>query len=119
MAVKLRTKVWLAIAATTAATAVVVLATGAVGPMLSTGMLAGDQESCVNCPLAGTCAGCGADAAAVSVDPSACVGCRRCVAVAPEAYRMNPETHKAEAIAGASVAALEAGARACPVHAIH
>lgn len=58
-------------------------------------------------------------AAPLSVDAAACVGCKRCVAVAPEAYRMNAQTRKAEVIPGAPVAALEAGARVCPVHAIH
>lgn len=119
MDMKPRMKALLAIAAAAAATAVIVLATDAVGPVPTNALVAGHQESCVNCPSAGTCAGCAADPAAVSVDPAACIGCQRCVAVAPEAYRMDPQTRKAETIAGASAAALEAGARACPVNAIH
>lgn len=55
----------------------------------------------------------------VTVDASACIGCRRCVAVAPGAFRMNPQTKKAETIPGAPAAALRRGAAACPVHAIH
>ncbi len=58
-------------------------------------------------------------AVALTVDAAACVGCKRCVAVAPTAYRMDPQTRKAEAIPGASAAGLEAGARACPVNATH
>lgn len=56
---------------------------------------------------------------AVTVDTAACIGCQRCVAVAPAAFRMNPQTHKAETIPGASAAHLERGAQACPVRAIH
>jgi ferredoxin len=55
---------------------------------------------------------------AARIDAERCVGCARCVNVAPEAYRMNPDTEKAELIEGAPREAVEAGAKACPVDAI-
>ncbi|MGI5818509.1 MAG: ferredoxin [Armatimonadota bacterium] len=78
---------------------------------------------CANCPAAKR-ANCPAAAAreqastAPSVDAERCVGCVRCVNVAPEAFRMNSETRKAEVIAGAPAAAIERGAKACPVDAV-
>jgi len=58
-------------------------------------------------------------ATTVTVDAAACIGCKRCVAVAPEAFRMNAKTNKAEIIPGAPAAAIKRGAAACPVDAIH
>jgi ferredoxin len=52
------------------------------------------------------------------VDPKACVSCVRCANVAPEAFRMTPETRKAEVIDGAPAEAIERGAMACPVDAV-
>lgn len=53
-----------------------------------------------------------------SVDADRCIGCVRCVNVAPEAFQMNPETRKAEVIDGAPADSIALGARACPVDAI-
>jgi len=53
-----------------------------------------------------------------SVDTDRCIGCVRCVNVSPEAFRMDPETRKAEVIAGADPDAIARGAQACPVDAI-
>jgi ferredoxin len=58
-------------------------------------------------------------ASAAAVDADRCIGCVRCVNVAPEAFRMNPETRKAEIIAGASAEDIARGAQACPVDAIN
>lgn len=52
---------------------------------------------------------------AVSVDPEKCVGCVRCVNVAPDAFWMNPETGKAEVREGASAESIALGIEACPV----
>jgi ferredoxin len=52
------------------------------------------------------------------VDPDRCIGCVRCVNVAPRAFRMNPETSKAEVVDGAPADAIERGAIACPVDAV-
>jgi ferredoxin len=78
---------------------------------------------CANCPLAGTeecpAGNCSGDAEAVAeVNADRCIGCGRCVHAAPEAYRMNSETGKAEVIEGAPAEAVERGAEACPVGAI-
>ncbi len=78
---------------------------------------------CADCPLAGTeecpAGNCSGDAEAVAeVNADRCIGCGRCVQAAPEAYRMNPETGKAEIIEGAPAEAIERGAKACPVGAI-
>jgi ferredoxin len=81
--------------------------------------------NCETCPHAGS-EGCHERAAAdevdagpdATVDPERCIGCARCVNVAPEAFRMNSDTGKAEVIEGASEECIECGARACPVDAI-
>ena len=52
------------------------------------------------------------------VDAERCIGCVRCVNVSPEAFRMNPETRKAEVIDGAAAEDVSRGALACPVDAI-
>ncbi len=52
------------------------------------------------------------------IDVDACIGCRVCAEVAPEAYRMNPDTNKAELIEDAPADAVERGGEACPVDAI-
>ena len=53
-----------------------------------------------------------------SVDTEKCIACVRCVNVAPEAFRMNPDTGKAEVIEGASAEDIARCAQACPVHAV-
>lgn len=75
---------------------------------------------CSTCPHATAAEGGNAEAgAAPSVDQTRCVGCVRCVNVAPEAFRMNPETGRAEIIEGAPSESVERGAKACPVDAIN
>ncbi|MFW6155849.1 MAG: ferredoxin [Armatimonadota bacterium] len=82
---------------------------------------------CATCPYAGTdtCPHATADDSAsdsvpdATVDTERCIGCARCVNVAPEAFRMNPETRKAEIIEGAPASAIACGAKACPVDAIN
>jgi len=56
--------------------------------------------------------------AVARVDADKCIGCVGCVNVAPEAFRMNPETRKAEVVAGASAEDIQRGVKACPVDAI-
>ena len=78
---------------------------------------------CANCAHSQTHA-CPPDAAdgeetdTSAVDAEKCIGCVRCVNVAPEAFRMNPETRKAEVIDDASAESIARGAQACPVDAI-
>jgi len=70
----------------------------------------------------GQCEGCSSAHAesgeSASVDAEKCVACVRCVNVAPNAFRMNPDTGKAEVIEGASAEDVALGAKACPVHAV-
>jgi len=77
---------------------------------------------CATCPHAGTenCprATTGDGDAAPTVDADRCIGCVRCVNVAPGAFRIIPETGKAEVIEGASAAEIALGAKACPVNAV-
>lgn len=83
----------------------------------------GYADQCATCPLRNTDE-CACDSGECTTGPCAvvdaerCVGCARCVRVAPEAFRMNPETGRAEVIDGASVEDIERGAQACPVKAI-
>ena len=80
---------------------------------------------CANCPLAGSESchrGDPGEAEAGSqatVDQERCIGCVRCVNVAPEAFEMDPETGKARVIEGAPAESIEHGARACPVDAVN
>lgn len=53
-----------------------------------------------------------------SVDAERCIGCARCVNIAPEAFAMDSETKKAKVVEGASPEAVHRGAQACPVDAI-
>lgn len=73
---------------------------------------------CATCPHAGTERCPAASASEPTLDADRCIGCVRCVNVSPEAFRMNPETGKAELIPGAPVECVERGALACPVDAI-
>ena len=117
---------------------VAVVATAAVGYTLYGGDQALAGTVCVStgevCPHAGSeCEGCphaapavgqsGAETtveagAAPRVDPSKCIGCTKCVRVAPDAYTMNPDTNKAEIRPGAPAASVEKGAKACPAGAV-
>lgn len=80
-------------------------------------------HQCATCPLRGTDA-CAATSGTCQVQPCAtvdesrCVGCGKCVAVAPEAFEIDPETGKAKIKDGASGEDINRGARACPVGAI-
>lgn len=78
---------------------------------------------CASCPaaVAEKCAStdqCSEAQEYATVIVERCVSCVKCVRVAPEAYRMNPTTKKAEIIPGAPPAAIERGARACPTNAV-
>ena len=93
-------------------------------PADATAVAAGQQEAghsgqCADCPSAVACeAASEGHPAGPSVDAERCIGCARCVNVSPEAFRMNPDTGKAEIIEGASAEDIAVGARACPVHAV-
>ncbi|MFP3904476.1 MAG: 4Fe-4S domain-containing protein [Armatimonadota bacterium] len=52
------------------------------------------------------------------VDADKCIGCGRCVRVAPEAFEINSDTAKAEVKDGAPADMVEKGARACAVDAV-
>ncbi len=79
---------------------------------------------CADCPLAGTdqCPtatdGTRDAEACATVNSDRCIGCAKCVRVAPEAYQMNPQTGKAEIKPGAPADAIQRGAKVCPVGAI-
>jgi ferredoxin len=78
---------------------------------------------CATCPhaAADSCPAVETDDAAAEtahVDQDRCIGCVRCVNVAPDAFRINPDTGKAELIDTAPADAIARGARACPVDAI-
>ena len=78
---------------------------------------------CATCPMASTdqCANCAtaaADKSAAHVDSTKCIGCAKCVKVAPEAYEMDADTGTAKIQDGASQEAIERGAKACPVGAV-
>ncbi len=80
-------------------------------------------QSCAACPLAGTdqCASSPTavtDKSAAYVDTSKCIGCSKCVKVAPEAFELDADTGKAEIKDGASEEAIARGAEACPVGAV-
>ena len=74
---------------------------------------------CATCPHAQS-EGCppGTVADGARVDPDKCIGCVRCVNIAPDAFEMNPETRKAEIVDGASAEDVARGAQACPASAI-
>ena len=77
-------------------------------------------DSCAACPLAGTeeCASCAAESSKPHVDTEKCVGCTKCVKVAPEAFEMDAETQKASIKDGAPKDAIARGAEVCPVGAV-
>lgn len=121
-----RSRVMIAIVAGLALIAVTVMAARDVGPRMHGSSVAERSDcsgQCAGCPLAGTerCPAVkrGADAEeCATVIADRCIGCVKCVRVAPEAYRMNPDTNKAEIIPGAPAEAIARGARACPVNAV-
>ena len=79
-----------------------------------------DAASCEGCPYAGTTE-CPAATSATSkpyVDQDKCIGCGKCVRVAPDAFEMNTQTKKAEIKPGAPAASVCKGAKACPVGAV-
>lgn len=122
----------LAALALVAVTVVAATVPGPGAPATATTPCAGQCSDCVktcaDCPTAATppCAeaqgcsggGCAAEACA-TVDAARCIGCGKCVAVAPEAYRMNPQTGRAEIKPGAPADAIARGARVCPVKAVN
>ncbi len=71
---------------------------------------------CTSCPYAGTDQ-CPA-AAKPYVDASKCIGCSKCVRVAPEAFEINEQTGKAQIKPAAPPEAIARGAKACPVDAV-
>ena len=83
-----------------------------------------DDTACAGCPYVAAAAresGVGDTAQATAsprVDSSKCIGCTKCVRVAPDAFKMNPSTNKAEVKPGAPAASVEKGAKACPVGAV-
>ena len=82
-----------------------------------------DHSACAQsatCPQvqAESCCGAAAQATAPAVDPSACVGCGACAKVAPDAFRMNGDTHKAEVRDAAPAESVARGAQVCPTHAV-
>jgi ferredoxin len=79
-------------------------------------------SGCEGCPLAGTDQ-CSAFAAAEAadkpyVDAAKCIGCNKCVRVAPDAFAMDAKTGKAYVKPGASAASVTRGEKACPVDAV-
>lgn len=82
------------------------------------------SQSCADCPLAGTeqCTGCatasGTEQKKPYVDASKCVGCAKCVKVAPEAFEMDKESGKAKIKKDAPAEAIARGAAVCPVSAV-
>jgi len=84
-----------------------------------TGSCAECTAQCADCPAVKSCTGGACEAqACATVVASQCIGCGRCVAAAPEAFTMNPQTGKAEIKSGAPADAIARGAKACPVGAI-
>ncbi len=83
-----------------------------------------DATACAGCPYAATAAresglGGGAEASSTPrVDADKCIGCQKCVRVAPDAFKMNTGTKKAEVKPGAPAGSIEKGAKACPVDAV-
>jgi len=75
---------------------------------------------CASCPYAGTdkCPAAAAAAKKPYVDASKCIGCGKCVRVAPEAFEIDKKTGKAKIKVGASKVAVARGAKVCPVDAV-
>ncbi len=79
-----------------------------------------DAASCEGCPYAGS-SDCNAATSCIAkpyVDPDKCIGCNKCVRVAPDAFEMDKQTKKAEIKPGAPAASVAKGAKACPVEAV-
>jgi len=78
------------------------------------------EQSCANCPLAGTeqCSSCASEQSKAHVDASKCVGCAKCVKVAPEAFEMDKDSGKAKIKKDAPAEAIARGAAVCPVGAV-
>lgn len=119
-------KIALGVLAALALVTIVVMAAGPekVAPADAKTVAAGQQAAghsgqCADCPNAAACEAASEERpAGPSVDAEKCIGCTRCVNVSPGAFRMNPNTGKAEVIEGASSEEIAVGARACPVHAV-
>ncbi|MBI4992772.1 MAG: ferredoxin [Candidatus Magasanikbacteria bacterium] len=56
----------------------------------------------------------------INIDQEKCIGCGTCVAIAPNTFRMNDETNKAEVInpPGDSEEIIKMGVESCPTAAI-
>lgn len=109
--------------------AVVVLAiqrSGQPAPMMLAAAHDGEivcNGDCATCPheKSSLCSAQASDesqAATAHVDADRCIGCARCVNISPQAFRMNPETRKAEVIDGATAEDIACGMQACPVGAV-
>lgn len=116
-----RTRIALAVAAALVLVAVTVFAAReAIAPAPAEQVVACGGE-CATCPYADSCSkadpvtGDGAPCVTVT---DRCFGCGQCVKAAPDAFRINPQTGKAEVIPGAPADAVARGAAACPIGAI-
>ncbi len=127
MTVSSRLKITLGVLAGLALIAVTVIAaTGPGAEVAATGQASGCTGSCVestaqcaDCPAAkSSTTGASEAYTCATVVAGRCIGCGRCVAAAPEAFSMNPQTGKAEIKPGAPADAIARGAKACPVGAI-
>jgi len=84
----------------------------------------GTTDNCSACPFAGTdqCPAAAADKAQATdkpyVDTDRCIGCGKCVKVAPDAFAIDRKTSKAYVKGGAPCASVAKGAKACPVGAV-
>lgn len=56
----------------------------------------------------------------IKIDPDKCIGCGTCVAMAPNTFRMNDATNKAEVInpPGDDEETIKMGVESCPTAAI-
>jgi len=90
-----------------------------------TGVAAHDYYSnCTACALLGKdqctdyATPCAAEKSKPYVDTDKCVGCGKCVKVAPQGFEMDESTGKAKIKEDAPKEAIERGAKACPVSAV-
>ena len=79
-----------------------------------------DAASCEGWPYADSsdCPVATGSTAKPHVDQDKCIGCKKCVRVAPDAFEMDKRTKKAEIKPGAPAASVARGAKACPVGAV-